>query len=170
MKERQYKSEKDVKRRVKQIFETHGYFWWMPPMNGFGKTGVADFNAIKHGVFFAVETKFKNNKPTHRQCAFLESITAEQGYGFLVNETNVEWLDVFLSSFARAIKAQQAQEKPTPEDGAAMLNAIREMTRYTAGPDAYRQGNEQSGVSSISRMGKILRLAGKAANTTYTKQ
>lgn len=122
------KNEKDVKREVKKLLEKHKWFWWMPPANGFGKVGVADFNAIRGGVFVAVETKFGKNKPTVHQCAYLNSIAYEDGFGFVVNEDRLEWFKQWMEAFDRATLAASKNEKPTAEDGATMLNAIREMT------------------------------------------
>lgn len=123
-----YKREADVKKQVKKLLDKHGYFWWSPPANGFGKIGVSDINAIKNGVFIAIETKFGSNKPTLHQKAFLDSIRAEKGYGFVVSEANIAWLEEFLTVFGRAVEGVMKNEKPTPEDGATMLNAIKALT------------------------------------------
>lgn len=126
---RVYKSEKDVKKAVKELLNRNGWFWWMPPANGFGKVGVSDFNALKTGVFLAVETKFGGNKPTVQQKAYLQSIHASGGLAFLVDETNLEWFDIWLQTFDRSAK-NVAQRKEVPEeDGAAMLNAVDAMTK-----------------------------------------
>lgn len=123
-----YSSEKDVKATVKKLLTKHKYFWWMPPANGFGKVGVSDFNALRAGVFVAVETKFGGNKPTPAQRAYLESITAEGGFGFVVDEKRLDTFTKWLEAFDRAAEAASRKEKVAPEDGAAMLDAIREMT------------------------------------------
>lgn len=123
-----YKNEKDVKAQVKKLLNDHGWFWWMPPMNGYGLTGVSDFNALRGGVFLAVETKFRYNKPTMQQKSFLESITAESAFGFVVNETNIHWLKLWFEAFDRSVEAATKNQKPTDEDGALMLEAIRELT------------------------------------------
>jgi ABC-type sugar transport system substrate-binding protein len=100
----------------------------MPPMNGFGQTGVADFNALRGGVFLAVETKFGSNKPTVHQKAFLQSVAAENAFGFVVTDKNINWFSSWLDAFDRAADAFSKGEKPTNEDGALMLDAIRELT------------------------------------------
>jgi len=122
------KNEKDVKKEVKKLLDKHGWFWWMPPANGFGKIGVADFNAIRGGVFLAIETKFGANVPTVHQRAFLSSIIAEDAFGFVVNEKRLDWLTIWMDAFDRSSKAISEGKQPNAEDGAAMLNAIREMT------------------------------------------
>lgn len=121
------KSEKDVKKQVKRILDKHDWFWWMTPANGFGKSGISDFCALKNGTFLAIETKFGGNKPTPLQIAYLNSIRAHDSLAFIVDEHRLEWLDTFLESFSRAQVAQSWKQEPTTEDGAAMLNAIRAM-------------------------------------------
>lgn len=123
-----YRREADVKKQVKKLLDKHNYFWWCPPANGFGKLGVSDFNALKNGVFLAIETKYDKNKATAHQKAFLDSIRAEKGYGFIVNERNIEFLDQFLTTFDRSVGNVMKGEKPTDEDGSMMLNAIRALT------------------------------------------
>lgn len=123
------KSEKDVKKEVKRLLDKHKFFWWMPPANGFGKIGVADFNALRSGVFLAVETKFGKNTVTAAQRGYLSSIAAEDGFAFIVNEDRLEWFKAWLEAFDRAAEAASKNEKPTQEDGAMLLNAIREMTQ-----------------------------------------
>lgn len=127
-----YRSEADVKRAVKKLLTAHGYFWWMPPANGYGKTGIADINALKSGVFVAVETKFGGNTPTRPQRDFLRAVQAQSSFGFVVCEDRVAWLEAWLQAFDRAAEASARQQPPRVEDGATMLNAIAEMTRDLA--------------------------------------
>lgn len=129
------KKESDVKKVVRQHFDKHGWYWWMPPANGYGKAGIADFNALKNGVFIAVETKFGTNVPTPRQKAFLQSVWAEKGFGFVVDESNLEWLDAWLGAFDKATgavldagSATKPEDAVDQNDGAVMLNAIAALT------------------------------------------
>lgn len=119
------KSEKDVKAKVKKLLDKAGWFWWMPPANGFGKVGVSDFHALKNGVFIAIETKFGSNKPTAHQRAFLESINAESAFAFVVNEQNVDWLESFLKDFAEQTSSIAEKRQMSNEAGARLLDAIR---------------------------------------------
>jgi hypothetical protein len=124
------KNEKDVKAKVKKLLDHHKWFWFMPPSNAYGKSGISDLIALKAGVFLAIETKFGSNKPTALQIGFLNSIRMEDGFGFVVNDKNWPWLAAFLESFAVAAEAQ-GQKKEVPEEhGARMINAIRELTAY----------------------------------------
>ena len=119
------KNEKDVKKRVKALFDKYDYFWWMVPANGYGKSGVSDFHAIKDGVFLAVETKFGSNKPTELQRAFLESINANTAYGFVVNDKNLDWLEVFLRNFNEQAEEVATNQRMSHEAGASLIDAIR---------------------------------------------
>lgn len=122
------RNEAHVKREVKKILDKYHHFWFCPPANAFGKSGIADIISVHRGVFFAIETKFGSNKPTPMQIGFLASVRAEKGYAFIVNEKRLEWLEAFLAAFDRSVEASTRKELPTPEDGAMMINAIRELT------------------------------------------
>ena len=124
------KSEKDVKRRVKAILDKHGWYWFSPPANAYGRGGISDIIALKTGSFAAIETKFGSNKPTALQVAFLNSIRAEDGFGFLVTDKNIEYLDQFLESFMLAAVAQSKGEAVPEEHGSRMINALYMLTRY----------------------------------------
>ena len=120
--------EKGVKREVKKLLDVHKYFWWMPPANAYGKSGISDIHAIKAGVFLAIETKFGDRQPTPMQVAFLNSIRSQDAYGFVVNEKTLGWLAVFLQAFDKAAEAEAKKLPIADADGAAMLDAIRMMT------------------------------------------
>jgi hypothetical protein len=126
-KEITYTNEADVKKQVKKLLNQHHWFWWMPPANGFGRTGISDFNALRGGVFLAIETKFGTNKPTHMQVGFLESVASESGMAFVVNEKNLDALAVWLERFDQAVKAQSEGRDVEQSDGAAMVDAMASM-------------------------------------------
>lgn len=138
-----YENEKDVKRQVKKLLTKHKWFWWMPAANGFGRAGIADINAFRGGVFLAIETKFGKNKPTPNQIGFLNSILSESGFAFIVSESRVEWLQAWLEAFDRSTERATRNEAPTVEDGALMLDAIREMTHELAGDENPVKPSEQ---------------------------
>lgn len=121
--------EADVKVHVKKLLDDHGWFWWMPPSNAYMKVGVSDFHAVKHGMFLAIETKRGDKKPTPtaNQIAFLQSIKANNHFAFVVNRPRLNHLQTFLSSLNAAQYAAMNKQQVAKEDGAAMLDAIREM-------------------------------------------
>lgn len=125
---RTFLKEADVKAEVKKLLKKHNWFWWMPAANGFGQTGVHDFLALRAGVFLTVETKFGSNKPTALQKAFGQSILAETGFSFVVNEKNVHDFATWMETFDRACKEQEEGKQPSNEDGATMLNCIKSLT------------------------------------------
>lgn len=94
--------EGDVKRAVKAIFDEvdkryEGKLWWfMPPANGYGKSGIPDFVGIFNGYGFAVETKFGKNQLTVMQVREISNIRRANGETWTVYETD---LPVFKSSF-----------------------------------------------------------------------
>lgn len=49
--------EKRVKDVVRSILRSHGVYYFMPPANGFGRSGVPDFVGCVRGRFFGVECK-----------------------------------------------------------------------------------------------------------------
>ena len=122
--------EADTKAEVKKLLDAHDWFWWMPPANGFGQSGVSDFHAVKDGMFMAIETKRGTAKPrpTPLQVAFLNSIRSADHFAFVVNDARVPHLKAFLEALDRSVAAAAKKQMPTPEDGSILLNAIRELT------------------------------------------
>jgi hypothetical protein len=96
---REMRLERDVKDAVKKMLTEHGWFWWMPPSNAFGRTGIADINAVKDGLFLAIETKLGTRKPTPMQLRFLKDVREHGGYGFVVNEERLGVLGSWLRAF-----------------------------------------------------------------------
>jgi hypothetical protein len=124
----QYRNESDVKKQVKKLLTKHGWFWWMPPANAFGRSGISDINAIKAGVFLAIETKFGKNQPTIMQKSFLVSVQSESGFAFVVDETRVEWLDTWLATFDRSVECAAKKEPVDKEDVITLINAVRALS------------------------------------------
>lgn len=128
MSKRTYLKEADVKAEIKKLLNKHKWYWWMTPANGYGQSGISDFCAIRDGVFLAIEAKFGTNKPTAMQVGYLHSVTAHGGMSFVVNDKRVETFAKWLETFDRAAEAAGQKKAVAPEDGAYMLDAIREMT------------------------------------------
>lgn len=114
------RSEACVKREVKKLLTAAGWFWWMPPANGYGKAGIADFNALKQGDFLAIETKYGDNKPTPAQLRYLQQVWAHGGVGFVVDESRLGplswWLEgrdigPAVAAMAREVAALVAAEE-----------------------------------------------------------
>lgn len=91
--------ERDVKKAVNRLLDEHGWFRWMPPSNAYGRSGIADINAVKNGLFLAIETKVGKNLPTPQQRVFLQRVRDVGGYAFMVNETRISALAAWLDRF-----------------------------------------------------------------------
>jgi Holliday junction resolvase len=80
--------EKAVKAKVKAVLDSEGVYYFMPPANGFGRSGVPDIVACVNGLFFGIECKANGNKPTALQIREIEAIRRSNGVAVVVDETN----------------------------------------------------------------------------------
>lgn len=89
------KKEEDVKKVVKAVLkDTPNCWWFMPPANGFGRSGIPDFVGHVNGYFFAVETKFGKGTTTANQQREIESIDKANGKVWIVRETSVDYWEI----------------------------------------------------------------------------
>lgn len=95
--------ERDVKSAVRALLAQHKWFQWMPPSNAFGRSGIADINAVKYGLFLAIETKVGKNLPSPMQRIYLDNVRKVGGYAFMVNETRLDALKQWLERFDAAV-------------------------------------------------------------------
>lgn len=122
------KDEAGVKKLVRKLLDKDGWFHWMPAANGYGTGGISDFNAIKDGVFLAVETKFALRKPSALQNSYAGHIISNNGYAFLVSERNIDNLASWMANFALAAKIA-SHGLPVPDAiGARLLDDIHALT------------------------------------------
>lgn len=89
------RKEKDVKKVVKAVLkDTPNCWWFMPPANGFGRSGIPDFVGHVNGYFFAVETKFGKGTTTANQEREIAAITQTNGQVWIVRETSVDYWEI----------------------------------------------------------------------------
>lgn len=89
------KKEKDVKDVVKAVLKSTPDCWWfMPPANGFGRSGIPDFVGNVNGYFFAVETKFGKGTTTANQEREIALITQTGGQVWIVRETSIDYWEI----------------------------------------------------------------------------
>lgn len=55
-----------VKDKIKKLLKERAAWFYMPVQNGMGVVGIPDFIGTYRGIFFAIETKAPNKKPTTR--------------------------------------------------------------------------------------------------------
>lgn len=89
------KNEGDVKKAVKKILNKAGEDLWyfMPPANGYGRSGIPDFLGCYKGRMFAIETKFGNNSPTNNQLREMKALGDADAQVYLVRESNLDWFE-----------------------------------------------------------------------------
>lgn len=119
--------EKHVKEGIKKILNKHAWFWWMPPANAFGRSGISDFHALKSGVFLAIEAKLGNAQPTAMQRGFLVSIQSSSGFAMVVNEDRLTTFDMFLTAFENSVGRVRRGQPEDPDAAALMINCLRQL-------------------------------------------
>ncbi len=79
-----------VKKVVREYLDKLDYcYYFMPATGGYGKSGVPDIVGCYLGMFFGIELKAGNNKPTPLQEKNLQQITNTRGLAIVVNEHNM---------------------------------------------------------------------------------
>lgn len=98
------KLERDVKERMKEIFDAARIWWFMYVPIGYGKSGIPDFITCvpvkitqdmvgkTYGFFFAPEAKFDSNEPSDLQATQMKLIKNASGATCIINRDNVEQL------------------------------------------------------------------------------
>jgi hypothetical protein len=100
-----FKNEGDVKQVVKEVLKNIGpdCWWFMPPANGYGRSGVPDFVGCVSGAMFCVETKFGAGKPTANQMREMTLAGMAGAVVWVVNEQNIgRWTAEFEEWAVRA--------------------------------------------------------------------
>jgi Holliday junction resolvase len=80
--------ESKVKSLVTRQLKELGAYYFYPATGGFGRSGVPDIVGCYQGLFFAIECKAGNNKPTPLQQKNLDQIEESGGLTWIVNEQN----------------------------------------------------------------------------------
>lgn len=121
-------NETHVKKAVKKLLDDHDWYWWMTPANGFGKSGISDICATKHGMFMAIETKLAPNKASPMQKAFLRSIASCEHFAFIVSDKTLDAFAMFLTNLDKSVTlATESKIVPT-EIGGPMADAMHILT------------------------------------------
>ena len=93
--------EKRVKRAVEAMLKSMGVYYFFPPANGYGRSGIPDIICCANGYFLAIECKAGGNKPTPLQIREIENIRLAGGVAVVANETNYELLREVLGSIIK---------------------------------------------------------------------
>jgi Holliday junction resolvase len=87
-----------VKRKVVAQLKLLGAYFFYPVTGGYGGSGVPDIVGCYKGKFFAIECKAGKNKPTALQQKNIDSIAAQGGAVWVVNEDNMEGVTSWLTT------------------------------------------------------------------------
>jgi Holliday junction resolvase len=88
--------EAKVKAAVKKMLTERGAYYFMPATGGYGRSGVPDIVGCHRGIFFGIECKAGDGKPTALQLRELDKIQRNEGYIAIVNEKNLVQVEVLL--------------------------------------------------------------------------
>ena len=89
--------ESKVKTEVKRTLVELGFYYFMPPANGFGRAGIPDIVGCRtDGRFFGIECKAGKGQPTLLQSRELGRIDMAGGKTFVLRETNTNELEDYL--------------------------------------------------------------------------
>lgn len=81
--------EAKVKKKVVEQLKQLCAYYFYPVTGGYGRSGVPDIIGCYEGLFFGIECKAGNNKPTPLQEKNLKEIRAAGGLDMVVNEDNM---------------------------------------------------------------------------------
>ena len=83
-----------VTRQLKAL----GAYYFYPVTGGYGASGVPDIVGCFKGKFFAIECKAGKNKPTPLQQKNIDTIAAQGGAVWVVNEDNMDGVTAWLTT------------------------------------------------------------------------
>jgi len=81
--------ESKVKAKAVAQLKALGAYYFYPVTGGYGSSGVPDIVGCYNGVFFGIECKSGNNKPTALQQKNLDRIAENGGIALIINEQNL---------------------------------------------------------------------------------
>lgn len=89
--------ETKVKDAIKALCKKHGAYYRLDVKMGMATNGDPDFDVCHAGRFAGVEAKAGKGQPTALQWIKLKEIEAAGGAAFLINETNLDELELWLT-------------------------------------------------------------------------
>jgi Holliday junction resolvase len=79
-----------VKKKLKEVLDAYGVYYFPPATGGYGKSGVPDIVGCYKGYFFGIECKAGKGKTTALQDIQLQAIRDAGGTAMVVNEDNID--------------------------------------------------------------------------------
>jgi len=96
--------ESKVKLKVVKLLNKYNAYYFFPPSNGYGRSGIPDVVGCVKGKFIAVECKAGKNTTTHLQDREINRIHTAEGHAMVVNENNIDLLEQVLKELTHADK------------------------------------------------------------------
>lgn len=88
--------EAKVKAKVVKLLRQYNVYYFFPPANGYGRSGIPDIIACVNGKFVAIECKAGANKPTELQNLEISGIRRAKGVAAVINESNIDLVEQIL--------------------------------------------------------------------------
>ena len=88
--------EAKVKAKVVKLLRQYNAYYFFPPANGYGRSGIPDIICCINGKFIAIECKAGDNKPTELQKFEISRIRKAKGVAAVINETNIDLVEQIL--------------------------------------------------------------------------
>jgi Holliday junction resolvase len=85
--------EKKVRKKVEQLLDLYGVYYFAPMSGGFTKAGVPDLVCCYKSKFIGIECKAGTNKPTELQKRELNRIQKAGGFAMVVNEEAIHLVE-----------------------------------------------------------------------------
>jgi hypothetical protein len=93
-----------VKAAVVKLLRKYNAYYFFPPSNGYGRSGIPDIVGCVKGKFIGIECKAGKNTTTALQDREIDRIRAAEGHGMVVNEGNIDLLEQVLKELTHADK------------------------------------------------------------------
>jgi hypothetical protein len=93
-----------VKVAVVKLLNKYNAYYFFPPANGYGRSGIPDIVCCVKGKFVAIECKAGKNTTTALQDREINRIRTAEGHAMVVNEGNIDLLEQMLKELTHADK------------------------------------------------------------------
>lgn len=101
-----------VKVAVVKLLRQYNVYYFFPPANGYGRSGIPDIVCCVKGKFVAIECKAGTNTTTALQDREIKKIQTAEGHAMVVNEENIELLEWVLKELTHADKESNREAPP----------------------------------------------------------
>jgi hypothetical protein len=90
-----------VKAKIKDTLKELQCYYFCPPANGYGRSGIPDFVGCLSGMFFSIEAKAGKGRTTALQDREIQRIKDAGGIALVINESNIDTLKEKLQLMTR---------------------------------------------------------------------